>query len=120
MNEDQETKDLEEEERMETSHPNTPSMYVQKHHPESHILGNKEASVQNKRKLIDTSSFANFALLSMSEPQNFALLSMSEPQNFALLSMSEPQNFVQASQDDHWVKAMNEELDQIEKNNRYI
>jgi hypothetical protein len=29
--------------------------------------------------------------------------------------MSEPQNFVQESQDDHWVKAMNEELDQIEK-----
>jgi hypothetical protein len=30
--------------------------------------------------------------------------------------MSEPQTFMQVSQDDHWVKSMNEELDQIEKN----
>jgi hypothetical protein len=30
--------------------------------------------------------------------------------------MSELQKFMQASQDDHWVKVMNEELDQIEKN----
>jgi hypothetical protein len=94
MNEYQEQEDSEEEERMETPQPKTPSRYVQKHHPESQILGNKEAGVQTRRKLIDTSSSANFALLSMSEPQNF----------------------VQASQDDHWVKAMNEELDQIEKN----
>jgi hypothetical protein len=94
MHEYQEQEDFEEEERMETSQPKTPSRYVQKHHPESQILGNKEASVQTRRKLIDTSSSANFALLSMSEPQNF----------------------MQASQDDHWVKAMNEELDQIEKN----
>ena len=30
--------------------------------------------------------------------------------------MIEPQDFVQTSEDDHWLKAMNEELDQIEKN----
>jgi hypothetical protein len=94
MGEQQEQEDSKEEERMETSQPKTPSRYVQKHHPKIQILGNKETSVQTRRKLIDTSTSANFALLSMIEPQNF----------------------VQASQDDHWVKAMNEELDQIEKN----
>jgi hypothetical protein len=30
--------------------------------------------------------------------------------------MIKPQKFVQISQDDHWVKVMNEELDQIEEN----
>jgi hypothetical protein len=30
--------------------------------------------------------------------------------------MIEPQTFVQVSKDDHWVKAMNEELEQTEKN----
>jgi hypothetical protein len=29
--------------------------------------------------------------------------------------MMEPKNFNEANKDDHWVKAMNEELDQIEK-----
>jgi hypothetical protein len=31
----------------------------------------------------------------------------------------EPKNFNRASKDDHWVKAMNDELDQIEKNNTW-
>jgi hypothetical protein len=79
---------------METSQQNTSSRYVQKIHPQNQILGNKEAHVKTRRKLIDTTSSAIFVLLSMSETQNF----------------------VQASQDDHWVKAMNEEIDQIEKN----
>jgi hypothetical protein len=86
--------DFKEEERMETSQPNTPSRYVQKHHPDSQILGNKEAGVQTRRNFLNTSSSANFALLSMSEPQNFT----------------------QEIQDDHWVTTMNEELKQIEKN----
>ena len=34
----------------------------------------------------------------------------------ALLSIVEPKNFTEASKSDEWVKAMNEELDQIEKN----
>ena len=33
--------------------------------------------------------------------------------------MLEPKNFNEANKDDHWVKAMNEELDQIEKNNTW-
>jgi hypothetical protein len=41
---------------------------------------------------------------------------MSTSANFALLSTIEPQKFSKESQDDHWVKAMNEELYEIEKN----
>jgi hypothetical protein len=33
--------------------------------------------------------------------------------------MLEPKNFNEASKDDHWVKEMNDELDQIEKNNTW-
>jgi hypothetical protein len=56
---------------METTQPKTPSRYVQKHHPKSQILGNKEIGVQTRRKLIDTYTFANVSLLSMIETQNF-------------------------------------------------
>jgi hypothetical protein len=31
----------------------------------------------------------------------------------------EPKNLSEANQDDHWVKAMNDELDQIEKNSTW-
>ena len=34
----------------------------------------------------------------------------------ALLSIIEPKNFTEANKNDEWVKSMNEELDQIEKN----
>ena len=34
----------------------------------------------------------------------------------ALLSVVEPKNLTKSSEDDNWIKAMNEELDQIEKN----
>ena len=34
----------------------------------------------------------------------------------ALLSVVEPKNLIEASKDENWIKAMNEELDQIEKN----
>ena len=33
--------------------------------------------------------------------------------------MMEPKNFEEASEDEDWVKSMNEELDQIEKNNTW-
>ena len=35
---------------------------------------------------------------------------------YSLLSSIEPRNVIEASKDESWVKAMNEELDQIEKN----
>lgn len=37
-------------------------------------------------------------------------------EDVALLSMIEPENFSQASKDPHWIKAMEEEMSQIEKN----
>ena len=33
--------------------------------------------------------------------------------------MTEPKDFKEASQEDNWIRAMNEELDQIEKNNTW-
>jgi len=33
------------------------------------------------------------------------------------MSMIEPKNFNEASEDEDWIRAMNEELDQAEKNN---
>jgi hypothetical protein len=45
------------------------------------------------------------------------LIKVSEQSHVAFLSMIEPKNFEEASQDDDWIREMNEELDQIEKNN---
>ena len=36
-----------------------------------------------------------------------------------MLSQIEPKNFEEANKDKYWVNAMNEELDQIEKNNTW-
>ena len=66
-----------------------------KNHPESQILGDKETGVQTRRNLVGTSS------------------------HLALLSTIEPQNVNQSSKDKCWVKAMDEELDQIEKNDTW-
>eukprot|EP00253_Pinus_taeda_P028024 PITA_28024 len=73
----------------------TPSKYVQKNHPESQILGQKEAGVQIRRTIIEASSY------------------------LALLSSTEPQNVKEACKGECWVKAMDEELQQIEKNNTW-
>eukprot|EP00253_Pinus_taeda_P001674 PITA_01674 len=73
----------------------TPSSYVQKSHPETQILREKEAGVQIRRTIIETSS------------------------SLALLSSTKPQNVNEACKDECWVKAMNEELEQIEKNNTW-
>ena len=43
----------------------------------------------------------------------------SKQSHVAFLSMTEPKNFEEASQEDNWIRAMNEELDQIEKNNTW-
>jgi hypothetical protein len=39
-----------------------------------------------------------------------------EQRHLALLSTVEPNSFEEANTDEHWIKAMEEELDQIEKN----
>jgi hypothetical protein len=76
---------------------NSSSRIIQKNHPASQIIGEKDKGVQTRRKLIKTT----------------------EQSHIALISMLEPKNFNEASKDDHWVKEMNEELDQIEKNNTW-
>ena len=42
-----------------------------------------------------------------------------EQSHVAFLSMIEPKNFEEAGEDKHSIRAMNEELDQIEKNNTW-
>ena len=58
------------------------------------MIGDKNKGVQTRRKLIK------------------AL----EQSHNSFLSMMEPKNFEEYSEDEDWVKSMNEELDQIEKN----
>jgi hypothetical protein len=47
------------------------------------------------------------------------LIKDSEQSHVVFLSMTEPKNFDEASQHDGYIRAMNEELDQIEKNNTW-
>jgi len=58
-------------------------------------LGQKEVGVQTRRTIIESLSY------------------------LALLSSIEPQNVNEACKDECWVKAMNEELDKIEKSNTW-
>eukprot|EP00253_Pinus_taeda_P007263 PITA_07263 len=78
-----------------TVEENTLSRYVQKNHLETQILGEKGVGVQTERTITQASSY------------------------LALLSSSKPQNVDEACRDECWVKAMNEELEQIGKNNTW-
>jgi FtsZ-interacting cell division protein YlmF len=59
-----------------------PSRSVQKNHPESQILGDKDKGVQTRRKLIKAS----------------------EQSQIDFISMIEPKSFNEASEDDSWIK----------------
>eukprot|EP00253_Pinus_taeda_P015597 PITA_15597 len=83
---------LEEQIRIEEK---SPSRYVQKNHPKSQILGQKEVSTERRRSIAEASSY------------------------LALLSSTKPQNVRKACKDECWVKVMDEELEQIEKNNSW-
>jgi hypothetical protein len=76
--------------------PKTPSKRVQKHHHSDQIIGNKDAGVETRRKIRSP-----------------------EQTHLALLSTIEPNCFEKASKDEFWNKAMDEELDQIEKNDTW-
>jgi hypothetical protein len=76
---------------------NSSSRITQKNHPASQIIGEKDKGVQTRRKIIKNTEQSHIAFISMMEPKNF----------------NEDRKY------DHWVKAMNEELDQIEKNNTW-
>ena len=56
-------------------------------------MGQKEAGVQTRRTVAEASSY------------------------LALLSSTEPQNVKEACEDECWIKAMDEELEKIERNN---
>ena len=92
-NSEEETNEAPEEEV--TVEEKTPSRYVQKNHRETQILGQKEAIVQTRRTITETLGY------------------------IALLSSTKPQNINEECKDECWVKAVNEELEQIEKNNTW-
>jgi regulator of extracellular matrix RemA (YlzA/DUF370 family) len=75
----------------ETPLTKAPSKRVQKNHPESHIIGDKNVGVETRRKLVFDSEQA-------------------------MLSMIEPKSFKESNKSKYWIKSMDEELDQIEKN----
>jgi hypothetical protein len=73
----------------------TPNHWVQKNHPLEQIIGDKNAGIETRgRKQACTP----------------------EQRHLSLLSTVEPNNFEEANNDEHWIKAMEEELNQIEKN----
>jgi hypothetical protein len=80
------------EEKVQQVSPKTPRKRVQKNHPSDQIIGNKDAGVETKRKI-----------------------HLPEQIHLALLSTIEPNCFEEAIKDEFWNKAMDEELDQIEK-----
>jgi hypothetical protein len=80
------------EEQVQQVSPKTPSKRVQKNHPSDQIIGNKDAGVETRRKIHSP-----------------------EQTHLALLYTIEPNCFEEANKDEFWNKAMDEELDQIEK-----
>jgi hypothetical protein len=87
---------MEVEEKIQQEPPKTLSKQIQQNHPLDHIIGNKDAQVETRRRVHS-----------------------SEQLHLALLSSIEPNNFKESSKDEFWIKAMNEELDQIEKNDTW-
>ena len=76
--------------------PKTPSRQVQNKHPSDQIIGNKDAGVETRRIILSP-----------------------KQTHLALSSTIEPKSFEEASKDEFWNKAMDEELDQIEKNDTW-
>jgi hypothetical protein len=73
--------------------PNTPSRRVQKNHSSDPIIINKDAGVETRRRIHSL-----------------------KQTHLALSSTIEPICFEEARKDEFWNKAMDEELNQIEKN----
>jgi hypothetical protein len=84
------------EEQVQQVSPKTPNKRVQKNHPSYQIIGNKDAGVETRRRIHSP-----------------------EQTHLALLSTIEPNCFEEANQDEFLNKAMDEELDQIEKNDTW-
>jgi hypothetical protein len=86
----------EEEEKVQQVTQKIPSIRVQKNHPSYQIIRNKYIGVETRRKI--------------RSPKQTHL---------ALTSTIEPTYFEEAIKDEFWNKAMDEELDQIEKNDTW-
>jgi hypothetical protein len=84
------------EEQVQQVSPKAPSKKVQKNHPLDQIIGNKDVGVETRRRICSP-----------------------EQTHLALLSTIEPNYFEEANKDESWNKAMDEELDQIEKNDTW-
>jgi hypothetical protein len=69
---------------------------VQKNHPSYQIIGNKYAGVETRRRICSL-----------------------EKQHLTLLSTVELRNFEEDSRDELWIKVMDKELDQIDKNDNW-
>lgn len=87
---EKETNDEEEEE----DSTKIPTKYVQKHHFKNQIIEDKTKAVQTRRKIVKAQEQANYCFLSMTQPKTYE----------------------EASKDESWVKAMEEKLNQIQKN----
>ena len=73
-----------------------PRKWLQQNHPSNQIIENKDAWVETRRRIRSL-----------------------EQIHLALLSTIEPNGFEEANKDEFWNKAMDEELDQIEKNDTW-
>jgi len=87
----------EEEEETKCQDTQTPSRFLKKNHPENLILSDKHVGTWTRRKL--------------------AIIS--EQMNISLLSKIEPRCFEETNNDQHWINAMEHELNQIEKNHTW-
>jgi transposase InsO family protein len=96
VEEEDEENPTETEEKVQQVSPKTPNKRVQKNHSLDQIIGNKYAGVETRRKTRSP-----------------------EQTHLALLSTIEPNCFEEANKDEFWNNAMNEELDQIEKNDTW-
>jgi hypothetical protein len=96
VEDEDEENSTETEEQVQQVSPKTPSRRVQKNHPSYQIIGNKYAGVETRRKIRSP-----------------------EQTHLAHLSTIEQNCFEEARKDEFWNKSMDEELDQIEKNDTW-
>jgi hypothetical protein len=94
--EEDEEDPIEEEEQVQQVTSKKPSRRVQKNHPSDQIIGNKYAGVETRR-----------------------ITHSPEQTHLALTYMIELTYFEEANKDGFWNKTMDEELDQIEKNDTW-
>ena len=76
----------------------TPNQQVQRNHPLEQIIGDRSNGVKTRRR---------------KQVQTL------EQVHLSLLSIVEPRNVEEAKRDKHWIKEMEEELSQIEKNDTW-